>query len=283
MHPMAANTHLIHELRTRSRNPEGNETGCRDCERQSLNMLFFNTFLLRKILFGMTILAIGCTDSPESVSVSTKKADRRINHLVPIATYEQALSEASGSREQKIVESCQQLEGKRKTPAVTPETIQIMQEVLFESEAPEVRAAVAAGLGNAGSVVSVPKLLDAMEDNALVTRQAAAAAVGKLTGWREGFNAEDSPEVRAKAVEQFRERWLRFENSDLYQVATDPEARKRAAAVAQKKTRFLRRKERMNDGNKNSLHEESPKSKDELPPQRRPTAEELQRQFKLNQ
>ena len=282
MRQMAANTRLIHELRTRSRNPEGNETGCRDCERQSLNMLFPNKFLLRKILFGMTILAIGCTDSPESVSVSTKKADRRINHLVLIETYEQALSEASGSREQRIVESCQQLADKRKTPAVTPETIQTMQEVLFESETPEVRAAVAAGLGNAGSVVSVPKLLDAMEDNALVTRQAAAAAVGKLMGWREGFNADDSPEVRAEAVEQFRERWLLFEGSDLYRVATDPEARKRAAAVAQKRARFLRRKERMNDGNKNSLHEESPKSKDELPPQRRPTAEELQRQFKLN-
>jgi len=231
----------------------------------------------------MTILAIGCTDSPERVSVSTKKADRRINHLIPIATYEQALSEASGSREQMIVESCQQLEGKRKTPAVTPETLQIMQEVLFESAAPKIRAAVAAGLGNTGSVISVPKLLDAMEDNALVTRQAAAAAVGKLMGWRDGFNAEDSPEVRAEAVEQFRERWLLFEGSDAYQLATDPEFRKRAGAIAEKRAKFMRRKERMNDGNKNSLHEESPKSKDELPPQRRPTAEELQRQFKLNQ
>jgi hypothetical protein len=280
---MAANTRLIHELRTRSINPEGNETGCRDCEQQSLNMLFSNKFLLRKLLFGMTILAIGCTDSPERVSVSTKKADRRINHLIPIATYEQALSEASGSREQMIVESCQQLEGKRKTPAVTPETLQIMQEVLFESAAPKIRAAVAAGLGNTGSVISVPKLLDAMEDNALVTRQAAAAAVGKLMGWRDGFNAEDSPEVRAEAVEQFRERWLLFEGSDAYQLATDPEFRKRAGAIAEKRAKFMRRKERMNDGNKNSLHEESPKSKDELPPQRRPTAEELQRQFKLNQ
>ena len=283
MRQMAANTRSIHELRTRSRNPEGNETGCRDCERQSLNMLFSNKFLLRKILFGMTILAIGCTDSPESVSVSTKKADRRINHLVPIETYEQALSEASGSREQKIIESCQRLEGKQKTPTVAPETIQTMQEVMFESAAPKIRAAVAAGLGNTGSVTSVPMLIDAMEDDSLVTRQAAAKSVAKLMGWREGFNPEDPPEKRAQAVEQFRERWLIFEQSELYQVATDPEARKRAGAIAEKRARFLRRKERMNDGDKNSLHEESPKSKDELPPQRRPTAEELQRQFKLNQ
>jgi len=283
VHPMAANTRLIHELCARSINPEGNETGCRDCERQSLNMLFSNKFLLRKILFGMTILAIGCTDSPESVSVSPKKTVVRINHLLSTETYDQALTLAATPKEQTIVKACRRLEGKRKTPNIDPETVQTMQEVLFESAAPEVRAAVAAGLGNAGSVVSVPKLLDAMEDNALVTRQAAAAAVGNLMGWREGFNADDPPEVRAEAVEQFRERWMLFENSDLYQVATDPEARKRAAAVAQKRARFLRRKERMNDGNKNSLHEESPKSKDELPPQRRPTPEELRRQFKLNQ
>ena len=276
-------TRLIHELRARSINPEGNGTGCRDCERQSLNMLFPNKFLLRKLLFGMTILAIGCTDSPERVSVSTKKADRRINHLIPIATYEQARSEASGSREQMIVESCQQLEGKRKTPAVTPETIQTMQEVLFESETPEVRAVVAAGLGNAGSVISVPKLLDAMEDNALVTRQAAAAAVGKLTGWRDGFNADDSPDVRAESVEQFRERWLLFENSALYRVATDPEARKRAGAIAEKRAKFMRRKERAIAREKNPLQKEFPKTKDPQSPQRRPTPEELQRQSGLNQ
>ena len=248
-----------------------------------MTMRFHAKFSNRNALFAIAILTLGCTDSPELVSVSTKKADRRINHLVPTETYEQARSEASGSREQKIVESCQQLEGKRKTPAVAPETIQTMQEVLFESETPEMRAVVAAGLGNAGSVASVPKLLDAMEDDSLVTRQAAAKSVAKLMGWREGFNPEDTPEKRAQAVEHFRERWLLFEQSELYQVATDPEARKRAAAVAQKRARFLRRKERMNDGDKNSLHEESPKSKDELPPQRRPTAEELQRQFKLNQ
>ena len=283
VHPMAANTRLIHELRTRSRNPEGNETGCRDCERQSLNMLFSNKFLLRKLLFGMTILAIGCTDSPESVSVSPKKTVVRINHLLSNETYDRALSEASSSREREIIKSSQRLEGKRKTPLVKPDTIQTMQEVLFESEAPEVRAAVAAGLGNLGSVTSVPKLLDAMEDNALVTRQAAATAVEKLTGWRDGFNADDPPEVRAEAVEQFRERWLLFEGSDAYQLATDPEFRKRAGAIAEKRARFLRRKERMNDGENNSLHEESPKSKDELSPQRRPSAEEIRLQLERQQ
>ena len=231
----------------------------------------------------MIILAIGCTDSPESVSVSTKKADRRINHLIPTATYEQALSEAADPREQSIVQSCQRLEGKRNKPSVKPDTIQIMQEVLFESEAPEVRAAVAAGLGNAGSITSMPKLIDAMEDNALVTRQAAAAAVGKLMGWREGFNANDPPDARAEAVEQFRERWLLFEGSDAYQLATDPEFRKRAGAIAEKRAKFMRRKERAIAREKNPLQKESPKMKDLQPPQRRPTARELLRQSGLNQ
>tara|TARA_Y100001933_G_scaffold69246_1_gene70268 strand:- start:131 stop:775 length:645 start_codon:yes stop_codon:yes gene_type:complete len=214
-------------------------------------MLFSKGFLLPKILFGMTILAIGCTNSSDSVSVSPKKSAIRVKHLLPAEIYEQALSVASGSREQMIIRSCQKIEGKRKKTPVNPDTIQTMQEVLFESEAAEVRAAVAAGLGNSGSVIAVPKLLDAMEDDALVTRQAAAAAVGKLTGWREGFNPEDSPELRAEAVEQFRERWLLFENSDLYRVATDPEARERVEAITKKRATFLRRKERALDREKN--------------------------------
>ena len=252
-------------------------------EQRSMTMRFHAKFSNRNALFAIAILTLGCTDSPELVSVSTKKADRRINHLVPIETYEQARSEASNSRQQKIVESCRQLEGKRKTPAVTPEAIQTMQEVLFESETPEVRAVVAAGLGNAGSVASVPKLLDAMEDDALVTRQAAAKSVAKLMGWREGFNPEDTPEKRAQAVEHFRERWLLFEQSELYQVATDPEARKRATAVAQKRAKFDRRKERGPENSNNSLPKDSPQPNKLLSPQHRPSTEELKRQLRLNE
>lgn len=248
-----------------------------------MTMRFHAKFSNRNALFAIAILTLGCTDSPSPVSDSTKKAALHINHLVPIETYEQARSEASNSREQKIVESCQQLEGKRKTPAVTPEAIQTMQEVLFESETPEVRAVVAAGLGNAGSVTSLPKLLDAMEDDSLVTRQAAAKSVAKLMGWREGFNPEDPPEKRAQAVEQFRERWLLFEQSELYQVATDPEARKRAAAVAQKRAKFDRRKERVPENSNNSLQKDSPQPNKLLSPRHRPSTEELERRRESNE
>ena len=248
-----------------------------------MTMRFHAKFSNRNALFAIAILTLGCTDSPSPVSDSTKKAALHINHLVPIETYEQARSEASSSREQKIVESCQQLEGKRKTPAVTPEAIQTMQEVLFESETPEVRAVVAAGLGNVGSVTSLPKLLDAMEDDSLVTRQAAAKSVAKLMGWREGFNPEDPPEKRAQAVEQFRERWLLFEQSELYQVATDPEARKRAAAVAQKRAKFDRRKERGPVSSNNSLQKDSPQPNKLLSPRHRPSTEELERRRESNE
>ena len=201
---------------------------------------------------------------------------------MPAEIYEQALSEAADLREQSIVQSCQMLEGKRNKPSVKPDTIQIMQEVLFESEAAEVRAAVAAGLGNAGSITSMPKLIDAMEDDALVARQAAAAAVGKLMGWYVGFNADDSPEVRAEAVEQFRERWMLFEASDLYQVATDPEARERAEAIAEKRAKFLRRKERSSSSNKDRRQSDAADPAEEFIPQRQPTAAELLRQFPGN-
>ena len=229
---------------------------------------------------GLVVCVGGCSDAPEADRQKTKRPVIQVAKILPDATYDRALAVASTPEEQTIVKACRRLEGKRKTPNIDPETVQTMQEVLFESAAPEVRAAVAAGLGNAGNVDATPSLLDAMEDDALVTRQAAAKAVGKLMGWRQGFQPDDPRDKRAEAVERFRERWLLFEGSDLYQVATNPEARERAGAIAEKRAKFLRRKERMNDGDKNSLHEESPKSKDELPPQRRPTAEELQRQFK---
>lgn len=207
----------------------------------------------------------------------------QIENLVPAEIYMQALSKTADSREQAMINSCQRLEGKRKTPKVEMETIRMMQEVLLESQTPEVRAVAAAGLGNSGNVASVPQLLDAMEDDALVTRQSAARSVARLLGWREGFDPKDPPDARAESVERFRERWILFEASDLFQVATDTEARKRAAAVANKRAKFLNRKERAAIGEKNASADAAAEPKNLPPRQPRPSVEKLRRQFQLGE
>ena len=150
---------------------------------------------------GLVVCVGGCSDAPEADRQKTKRPVIQVAKILPDATYDRALAVASTPEEQTIVKACRGLEGKRKTPNIDPETVQTMQEVLFESAAPEVRAAVAAGLGNAGNVDATPSLLDAMEDDALVTRQAAAKAVGKLMGWRQGFQPDDPRDKRAEAVE----------------------------------------------------------------------------------
>ena len=234
---------------------------------------------------GLVVLVGGCSDAPTPVSQQAKRPVIQVAKILPDATYDRALALASTPEEQTIVKSCQRLEGKQRKPNVDSETIQTMQEVLFESETPEVRAAVAAGLGNAGNVDATPSLLDAMEDDSLLTRQAAAKAVGKLLGWTQGFNPEDPRDERAEAVERFRERWLLFEGSDLYQVATDPEARERAGAIAEKRAKFWRRKERLPANQKETATDPNdfPQPETLQPPRARPSAEEIRLQLERQQ
>ena len=230
---------------------------------------------------GFVLLVGGCSESPDSVSVKPKRPVIQVAKILPDATYARALSLASTPREQAIVEVSRRLEGKRRKPNVDSKTIQTMQEVLLESETPEVRAATAAGLGNASNIDSVPSLLDAMEDDSLLTRQAAGKAVGKLMGWRHGFQADDPSDKRAEAVERFRERWLLFEGSDLYQLATNPEVRERARAIAEKRAKFARRRERLPAHLKKMSAAPADVPGPEIlpPPQSRPSADELRLQL----
>ena len=234
-------------------------------------------------LLALSIFQFGCTDSTESISGTRQTMRIQIDNLLASETYAEALNKTADSRERAMIHACQRLEGKRKPPKVKIETIQIMQEVLLESEIPEVRAVAAAGLGTSGNVASVPKLLDAMEDDALITRQAAARSVARLLGWREGFNPQDPAEARAEAVERFRERWMVFEASDLFQVATDPEAGERAASVAKKRAKFLQRKERRAIADNTALPDAATKPKKLPPRQSRPSVEAVRRQLDLEE
>ena len=233
-------------------------------------------------LFALSSLNFGCSDSTAPIPGTSQTTRIQIEYLVPEEIYVRALANTSDSREQAMINACQRLEGNRKIPEVDIETIQIMQEVLIGSQTPEARAVAAAGLGNSGNVASVPQLLDAMEDDALITRQAAARSVARLLGWREGFNPQGDPNARAEAVERFRERWILFEASDLFQVATDPEAKERAALVAKKRAKFLRRKERAAIAEKTALPGDAREPKKLPPRQPRPSVEALKKQLQLD-
>ena len=240
-----------------------------------------------KLAASLALLAMwnsnfGCSDSTAPTSGTKQTTGIQIEYLVPSEIYVEALSKTADSREQAMINSCQRLEGKRKMPKVEIETTQFMQEVLLGSQTPEVRAVAAAGLGNSGNIASVPQLLDAMEDDALITRQAAARSVARLLGWRDGFNPQDPPNARAEAVERFRERWILFKTSDLFQVATDPEAKERAASVAKKRAKFLQRKERAVSAEKTALFNDATEPKKLPPRQPRPSVEALKRQLQLD-
>ncbi len=247
--------------------------------RQEMKTRSFDSLAHALLAIWCVLTLVGCDSSDDSVSRKAKGSPVEIARLLPETVYAQASQLASTPREESIVKSCSRLEGKPTANALPQNTIEVMQEVLFESETPEVRAAVAAGLGNAGSVTSVPRLLDALEDDSPVTRHAAAKSVAKLMGWHVTLQPRDSPKAWSEAAEQLRERWLLFEGSDLYQVATDPEARKRAREVAEKRSLFMRQQGTARKGGE----QKSATQPETLePPARRPSDEDLRQQFKLD-
>jgi HEAT repeat protein len=79
-----------------------------------------------------------------------------------------------------------------------------LRQVFRESTVPEVRAAAILGISQAKDWQSVPELLNAMEDESLLVRGRAGAAVRDLIGADYHFRAEDPPEKRAAILSEIR-------------------------------------------------------------------------------
>ena len=181
-----------------------------------------------------------------------------------------------------MVASARRREGKRTDRPPSPEIVFEMRVVLIESETAEVRAAAAAGMGNSGDLETTPDLLDAMEDESVLVRETAAQAVGRLLGWNHGFRADDPLEKRQETIAQYRERWIKFQNSSLYGISQNPAAKANAKRLAERKARADRRRER-HPGNR----KEDGKLENNLPepgippePRPRPSREEFEAQLK---
>jgi hypothetical protein len=87
------------------------------------------------------------------------------------------------------------------------ESVELLRRVFSESRTPEVRAAIAQGLGHQRDVDSLPHLIDAMEDPSPLVRGRAGVAVVEIVGLEVPFSADGPPEERRKAVAFYRGFW----------------------------------------------------------------------------
>lgn len=158
--------------------------------------------------------------------------------------YARASSLASTPQERAAVETARRVDGTRDQQRIDAESVSQMRQVLIESRTPEVRATVATGLGNAREFDSTPALLDAMGDESLLVRKAAAAAVQRMLGWTKDFPADGPIEQRQEVIAEYRDIWARFQDSNLYKVWKDPDLKEKIKATAQRKVTAERRRER---------------------------------------
>ena len=179
--------------------------------------------------------------------------------------------------------SARRREGKRTGRPPSPETVLEMRGVLIESETPEIRAAAAAGLGNSRDLESTPELLDAMEDGSVLVRETAAQAIGRLLGWNHDFRADDPLEKRQETIAQYRERWITFQNSSLYEISKNPAAKANAKRLAERKALADRRRERHSDNRKKegAIEKNAPNPGILPEPRSRPSREEFESQLNL--
>lgn len=91
-----------------------------------------------------------------------------------------------------------------------------LREVFEQSRTPEVRAAAITGLATQWDYESMPKLLDAMDDESPVVRARAVAAVQTMMSLNYDYNADAPPEARQEIAGKLRETWELYRNSPGY-------------------------------------------------------------------
>ena len=82
--------------------------------------------------------------------------------------------------------------------------------VFLESKNPAVRIPCMMGLAGIYDYECMPTMLDLLDDESLLVRGAAAAAIDKLIGVGTNFKAGDPPEKRKKEVARIRECWKKY-------------------------------------------------------------------------
>jgi hypothetical protein len=128
-------------------------------------------------------------------------------------------------KQQRAVELASQIKRPILRGGVAPETAKFLRQALAESEDPEARAAIIAGLAKARDADSMPQLLDAMEDESLEVRKIAGEAVERTCGFPRMFQADAPPQARHDVIARYRENWDQIVNAPdqhFYRLMTDP-------------------------------------------------------------
>jgi hypothetical protein len=109
--------------------------------------------------------------------------------------------------EQRAVKLAQQITRPLLKGGIEPEEAALMRQVLKDSDNPQVRAAIVAGLAKARDPDSVPQLLSAMEDDSLEMRKLAGKAVELTCGFPHLFQPDAPLEERQAVIARYRKVW----------------------------------------------------------------------------
>jgi hypothetical protein len=116
----------------------------------------------------------------------------------PAELAEQALSAAQSSQREKAAVEL----------AAHPQVkVELLREVWGKSSDPQVRAAVAIGLGAHRDWESMPELIAALKDPSPLVRGRSSQAINHIVEEDFGFRANASEEERAAAVAEIEKKW----------------------------------------------------------------------------
>jgi hypothetical protein len=114
---------------------------------------------------------------------------------------------AARASEQRAVELAQQIQRPMLKGGIQPEDAALLRQVLKDSDNPQVRVTIVAGLAKARDPDSVPQLLDAMEDESLEMRRLAGNAVELTCGFPHLFQPDAPLEQRRSVIARYRQVW----------------------------------------------------------------------------
>lgn len=150
--------------------------------------------------------------------------------------------DASPAAEQRAVELANQISRPMLKGGIQPENAAFLRQVLQESENPQVRAAIIAGLAKARDPDSVPQLMTAMTDESQELRKLAGNAVEQTCGFPQLFQADAPLEQRQEIIAQYRKVWndlLHVPGQPYIRMMKDPEFKKEMGRRAMEKLKDL--------------------------------------------
>jgi len=161
----------------------------------------------RKILFvvaGVLLVVVAAYYGWTLLKPAPKKA-------TPQQLAETALDKAAPP--EKRVEAAAELSRYTHTDRESPAAVQESRRVFSESREPEVKAAAIQSMASNWDFDSIDTLFSAMDDDDLLVRARAHAAVQRLLQVDAGYRADAPREERLAKIKMYRDDWEKFRHS----------------------------------------------------------------------